>query len=123
MVQSGQDGETRPIAEVHRRDQPANFVRKNHPAIYSEDLVVFGAHPQPVHRGVRMPQRQVAALAEQHVPSQLTRQLLVELYGGLVKGNAFGCAIVRPNDGSITPAVAASQVALFEQRHPADAVP
>ena len=69
-----------------------------------------------------MGQREVAALAEQHVPTKLVRKVFIKLDGSLVERNAFRRAVIRADDRGIAAAVAAAQIALFEKRYPAYAV-
>src|SRR5579863_4914967 len=69
-----------------------------------------------------MCQRQVSALAEEHVPSQLLRHPLIQFQRGIVKGNAFGCAVVRAQDCGVAAAGSGTQIALVEQRDLAYAV-
>src|ERR1039458_4389085 len=62
-----------------------------------------------------MCQRQMSALAEQHVPSQLLRHLFIKLHRCVIEGNAFRSAIVGSQDSRVATAVAAAEIAFVEQ--------
>ena len=108
--------------EIERRDELADFLRIDEPAVDAQHLVVLRPESKAAHRGVGMRQGQVAALAEQQVPAQLLRESLIELERGVVEGDAFRRAVVGAKDCRIAAAVAASQVALLEHGHAPDPV-
>src|ERR1035441_2450526 len=62
-----------------------------------------------------MCQRQMSALAEQDVPSQLLRHLFIELHRCVIEGDAFRSAIVGAQDSRVATAVAAAEIAFVEQ--------
>src|SRR5579864_5772691 len=63
-----------------------------------------------------MGQGQVTMLREEHIVVQLSGQVLVHLHRYVVELDTLRRAIVRPNDGCVTPAGTASEVASLQHR-------
>ena len=121
VVQGAEDRIPRVLADVHERDEPGDLLRADHLGVDALQLVDLRP---PAHRPqgrVVVGEREMSPLREHHVEVQLCGQLLVELDGAVVEGDAVGRQVVRPHDGGVPPGPAAADVALVDDRHVRDA--
>src|SRR5215471_17669392 len=77
VVESSQHGKPRAAAHIHGRNELANFVGVNHATVDAQHLIVFSANAKSRDRRVGMSKSQMAALAEEEIPSQFPGQALI----------------------------------------------
>ena len=101
MPERGEDREPRLLREVERRRELPDLLGEDHLRVDAHELVRLGAHAQAGDRELRVRERQVAVLAEQHVEAEIDRQPLVELHRLVVERDALRRAVVRADDRGV----------------------
>ena len=122
MIERTQNRVTYVFGEIELRADLADLVRIDQFGVDAQMLVHFRPPARCSHRRIRMSQREVAPLGVHDVHVEVVGEVFVERNRLVVELHAFGCQVVRADDGGVARSVAAAQIAALQDRHIGDAV-
>src|SRR5438132_8524264 len=122
VVQRAHDRPGRAVGEIELRTELRDLAREDDTAVDSQQLVHLGTLGHRHHRPLGMCKRQVPLLGEEQVEVELGPKLLVELDAAPVERCALRRAVVRADDGRVSPRRSGTDVPLLEDRDVPNAV-